>query len=171
MGVPLGDHDFCMSALLSQTRTWLLAHLKRQLMPFLGKLISWAWCRQSWRLLPILPQAYFDVCFMQNSLLSFEWGSKFRKSALVGALDATVWGRGVQQHRGAAGFLLVGWTADGQSSVLIGRLEATKARQQLQQRLRATRCGAAKACIGDTEHHHHHHHYHIASPSASPRLS
>ena len=39
-----------------------------------------------------------------------------------GDANATVvsW-KGVQQAGEAAGFLLVGWTADGQSSVLIGR--------------------------------------------------
>ena len=51
----------------------------------------------------------------------------------------------------AAGFLLVGWTAGGQSRPVIGRFEATKARQQPTTASGQQGVGAAKACIGDTQ--------------------
>ena len=72
-----------------------------------------------------------------------------------GDANATVvsW-KGVQQAGEAAGFLLAGWSAGGQSRPLIGRLSNLQQRRgNSLQRLGATRCGgAAKACIGDTEH-------------------
>ena len=79
MGGPTGGSPF------SQTKTWLLANLKRQLMPFWGKLISWAWCRQSWRLLPISSASLLWCLFYAKLIAIFRMRKQIQEKCVGGS--------------------------------------------------------------------------------------